>query len=565
MSTLLLQGCAQQPTPEMSVATPTESAVIDAQTHITDKPFSAETLYALLVAEIAGSRQHFDVALANYMQQAVKTRDIGVTARATYIARFVEQNDAALSMATLWVELAPTNLEARFILGVELTNSGHLFEAIPHSLYLLEHGGSTLFKNIAAQAARSTDTQQELLLQEFQKLQQSHPDNAEIALGLGLLNQQLGNLEKALTHAREATKLNDSLLSSAILEAQILHAQDKLPAALERLHTLLQQHPNDTRLRLQYARLLTNNDVEAARAQFKELIKQNPNDPELQFSLGLINIELGRLQEAQTTFEALLKFPQRQSSAHYYLGKIAQQQQQLDTALMHFSEVAPGPDYLTALLQSVHILVHDQRLEHAHDLLSSARHRFPQHSERLHLIEVDTLTEYGYLDAAVERLNHALKSMPNNIPMLYSRAMVHDRLNNIVAMEKDLRTIIAYSPNNATALNALGYSLANKTTRYQEALALISQALQIKPTDPAIIDSMGWVQYRLGNHQEAILRLRQAFKDMPDPEIASHLGEVLWVDDQRHEALQVWQQGLELDADSELIINAMERLGASTE
>ncbi len=556
---LLLQGCAvQPPTP------PVEPTADQAKPEpvIKDKPFTAETFYALLVAEMAGSRERFDIALANYIQQAYKTRDPGVAARATHIARFLNINDATLSMAALWTELEPNNLEARFILTSQLSDSGRLMEAIPHSTFLLENGGTSLFQNIAARAARGTDTQREALIQEYKRLQLSHPENPEITIGLGLLYHQQNELEMALGQARSAIAKDDMLIAAWILEAQILNAQNKPGEAIESLAKLLQKHPKDTRLRLQYARLLTTMDMKAAQQQFAELVRQNPNDAEMLFSLALISKELGQLEHAQDQFETLLQYPERRSSAHYHLGKMAQDQQQPESALIHFSQVQDGPNYLPSLLQSTDILIGNRDLDAAHDLLSSARTQYPQLRERLFLIEAETLNNYQFHEESIGLLTEALEKTPGNLRMLYLRAMSYEQTDNLENMEKDLRSIIKYDPNNATAMNALGYTLANTTDRYSEAFDLINQALQLKPADAAVIDSMGWIQYRLGNYKEAILRLRQAMQSMPDHEIAAHLGEVLWVDGQKVEAKKVWQQGLELKPDSKIIPAVIKQLNA---
>ena len=143
--------------------------------------------------------------------------------------------------------------------------------------------------------------------------------------------------------------------------------------------------------------------------------------------------------------------------------------------------------------------------------------------------------------------------------------MLNERRDLIAQTETDLRTILQHEPNNATALNALGYTLADRTDRYEEAFELISQALSLKPDDPAILDSMGWVHYRLGQIDEALLRLRQAMKMFPDHEIAAHLGEVLWVSGQQEEARSVWEEGMKLSPNSSIIPRAMERMMDATE
>jgi len=559
---LILQGCSQLPQqsePDTAAAPPAAPAEVPA------RAFPAETFYALLVAELAGSRERYDIALGNYMQQAHKTRDPGIAARATRIARYLNARQAALNSALLWVELDDANMEAHFISASELAQAGRLNEAFDHSERLLAQGSTPIFPAIAARAAKATDIQREQLLERFTKLQLLHPKNADLLISLGLLYQQQNQLNMALDATKAALQLDDSSIPAAILEAKLLSTMKRPAQALVRLDTLLLRHPHNKRLRLQYARLLANSDLEKAQAQFKILVEKSPDDPELIFSLALISNERGLIAEAESYFNKLLDHPKHGSSAHYYLGRIMEKQENHEQALLHYVKVLPGPDFMPALLQSTDIMVRANRLDLAAERLKKARARFPSQAEHFYLLEAEVLSKRMHLEPARGLLSEGLSEFPASTQLLYSRAMVNERLNLMGQLEEDLRSILKYDPNNATALNALGYTLADRTDRIEEAYQLISQALQINPDDPAIIDSMGWVQYRMGNLDESLLRLRQAMQAFPDHEIAAHLGEVLWASEQRDEAHKIWQQGLQLTPESRIIREVMQRLGANTQ
>jgi tetratricopeptide (TPR) repeat protein len=561
LGSLFLSGCSLQPPlpPQMETQAAIEEPDI-AEPEIPSRPFEAETLYALLVAEMAGSRERYDIALGNYMQQAHKTQDPGVTARATRIARFLNARQAALNGALLWIQLDPENNEARFTAASELAQSGRLLEATDQSEYLLTHGSTPIFQSIAAQAARSTDTQREQLVQRYQELLEQHPDNTQLLVGLGLLKQQQKDLEVALDYARKALEVDDALIPAAVLEAKLLHQLQRTDEALDRLAQLLSKHPDNKRLRLQYARVLASFDLEKAQQQFAMLVEKNPNDPELIFSLALISNERGMLDEAKQHFEKLISLDSRRSSAHYYLGRIAEKENNLNAALEHYIKVEPGPDFMPALLQTTDILISQDEISAANKRLHAARQRFPSQAERFYLLESEVLSKHRHLEEAEDVLSQGIEQFPASTQLLYGRAMINEQLDLINLTESDLRTILKYDPNNATALNALGYTLADRTDRFEEAYELISQALHIKPDDPAIIDSMGWVQYRLGRLDEAVLRLRQAMQMFPDHEIAAHLGEVLWVSGEQSEARNVWQEGLKLNPDSTIIPSVIERI-----
>jgi tetratricopeptide (TPR) repeat protein len=567
---LLLAACSlpikqDQPVSMLPLEDQNKPAETEATTNaveIVDRPFPIGTLFSLVAAEMAGSRERYDVALSNYIQQAHITRDAGVAARATHIARYLKAHNAILEMSKLWVELQPEDLEARFILATALTRNGQLNEALTHSIYLLENGSTSIFQALAAQAEKGTDTQRDTLLAQYQELHKQYPLNTQILTGLGLLHQQNGEPKKALKAAQKALKIEPRLIPTAILEAKLLLIEQggKEGQALNRLQKMLEQYPDDNRLRIQYARLIAGIDLEAAQHQFQLLHSKSPNDPEILFSLALITKELDQLHSAQTLFEKLIPYSHRRSSAYFYLGKIAEQLQHFDIALENYLLVEPGPDFTTALLHSTDILIRNGNIDDAKIHLDSVRSQFPDQAERLYLLETEVLSNHQQYQAAIDLLSIAIQQHPESTQLLYSRAMTYELLEQFDNLEADLTTLLKYDPNNATALNALGYTLANRNERLDEALALIEKALQIKPDDAAIIDSMGWVQYRLGNYEISLLRLRQAMQTMPDHEIAAHLGEVLWVSNLQDEANKVWQQGLELNPRSTIIEETKLRL-----
>ena len=559
---LMLSGCSSQPS-STSSQTPSSHASERISKHtpeIAVRPFTVETFYALLVAEVAGNRNRFDIALANYIQQAHKTRDSKVTARATHIGQYLKAHKATLDTAQLWLELEPHNNEARLIVATELSYSGRLQEAFDQSVILLNNGSTTLFQNIAARAANATDIQREQLLQAYLELQPQHPQYPQLLVSIGLLQQQQQQYNDALSSAQSALKNQPDFIPAAILEAKLLNQLNRPVDALKRLDSMLEQYPDNKRLRLQYARLLSAYDLELAYEQFSILVQQSPEDANLRLSLALICTERGYITEAKQHFNHLILQNQRRSTAHFYLGRIAVGEHLDDDALDHYLRVEPGNDYLPAQLQISNILVGRNNYRQARIQLQQARQDAPEMSERLYLIEAEVLKQYRQFHRAEKALSQGLKQHPLNSKLLYSRAMLYQSNQRFKKAEIDLRTLIKYDPENAAALNALGYTLADNTDRLEEALDLIQQALNITPNDPAIIDSMGWIQYRLGHYEAAVLRLRQAMTSYPDPEIAAHLGEVLWVMGETEEAHKIWQQGLTLDPDNKIISETMKRL-----
>lgn len=567
----LMIGCAQQgPQPEQDPAdstsdraTPSEDKQAGADTPAKvphTRPFSRETLYALLAAEIAGSRQQFDIALSNYLQQAHETRDPQVAARATHIARFLSAENAVLDAALLWVEVAPEDTEAQLNAALALVRTGRLQEAFELSRRLQEKGEHTLFQNIAASAADSTDTQREQLTEGYQALLERYPEHKELLVGTGLLMQQQGELEPALNYAERALAHHPDDAAATILKATLLNQMDRSDEALQAIVAALEENPESLRLRLQYARLLTQHDLTLAQEQFEVLVQQEPNDPDLRLSLGIVALERGDTDTAQESFEALLDSGEHMSTANYYLGQLAEKEDREEDALLYYLQVEPGSDFLQATLNILDIFLERGEIAAANDHMNRLRTRFPDRAADLYLLQARTLMQHGHDQAAEHTLGIALESHPTHSDLRYTRGMLYAEQGRIEAMERDLRELLKYDPQNANALNALGYTLADQTDRYEEALELIEQALALKPEEPAILDSMGWVLYKMGRTEEALPYLEEAMAAYPDQEIAAHLGEVLWKLGERDRAREVWRKGLENDPESELIPATKERL-----
>ena len=560
---LLLGACAGTPKssqPAPPTAPETAAKADTAKPEVT-RPFPDDSLYDLLVAEFAVRRNRFDLALGNYMQQAHETRDPGVVARATRLAEFLKANNATLDAATLWTEVEPDSMEGQYTLSTALAKQGEPREAFKHMAVVLEHGGRTNFAAIAASALRQDADNRDKLEQDFDNLIKSHPDNAQLLIGKSLLQQQRGNSEQALDTVRKALKLEPENLQAIIVEARLLQQLKRNDEALSRLQQVVKQYPDNRRLRLQYARMLMSKDMGAAKKQFEWLLNTTPDDPDLLLSLGLISREMGQADETTQYFERLLTTGERTDEAHFYLGQLKEGQQQWQQAIDQYRQISPGNDYMAAASRITALYARLGQAPKARQFLQQARRDHPEHSVQLYLLESELLLKDNDLDASRKLLTEALLAHPKQASLLYARAMVNEKSNRFKAMEKDLRAIIAQDPNNAVALNALGYILANRSQNLDEAYRMIRHALDLKPNDPAILDSLGWVEYRRGNKAQALQLLGEAFQSFPDPEVAAHLGEVLWALGEKDQAIAVWQKGLKREPDNPHITETLKRLG----
>ncbi|HAQ86777.1 MAG TPA: hypothetical protein DCR78_10110, partial [Pseudomonas sp.] len=334
--------------------------------------------------------------------------------------------------------------------------------------------------------------------------------------------------------------------------------------AMPLLENSLRLHPEDKRLRLTYARLLVEQDrFEDAMGEFATLVQQHPSDDDLRFSLALVCLEAQAWREAIVYLEELIDRGSHLDAAHFNLGRAYRELGKNEQALTAFAKVGPGNEYLPAKLMQAELLFALGRNQEASRLLASARDEQPDYAIQLYLIELEALSGQQQLDAAWELAEQALNEFPDDLNLLYTRAMIAEKRGDLAQLERDLRYIIEHEPDNAMAINALGYTLADRTDRYQEALDLIEQAYRINPDDAAILDSLGWVNYRLGNLQEAEAQLRKALERFPDHEVAAHLGEVLWSAGKQREARAIWAKALKDNSDSEVLRETIKRLTGS--
>jgi len=563
----LLAACAHTPQPQQ-VDKPPEPDTSTEPTYVSDRPFDTETLYALLVAEMAGERQRFDVMLSNYAQQAEATGDPQVTARAARLARYLNAHGTALKMAEYWLAVEPESSEAHYILAAELVHENRLMEAVAHAEFLLEQGEISGLDAIAARAQQTADPEiSAQLLPEYQRLLGEHPQEPVLLIGASLLYQHTGDLEQALQHIQSATTLQPDDFQTAAQETRLLQEMGRSAEAHQKLAELVNRHPQNPQLRLQYARSLLKTDLPLAQQQFEKLLESAPGDADLLLTVALIEFEREAYTAAKTRFTQLLDSKKHRSTANYYLGRLALLDKDEAAAREHFAQVEPGSDYLPALAQLTELMLSKGEKSQALDLVRNKRQQIPEqrvdHIEGLYLLESHLLSSQNQLAEALAPLEAGITRFPKSTKLIYTRAMLFTRLDNLPNAEADLKRVLALAPDNAAALNALGYTLADRTDRLEEAYQYIREAYRLAPDDPAVIDSLGWVEYLRGNHEVALKNLRNAMELMPDHEIAAHLGEVLWVTGAKKEAQQAWRRGLELQPDSPVILNAIKRLRAA--
>ncbi len=561
---VLLNGCqAWHPGKQQDTAAVQDSTPKPAEKPVVYGSFTEDTVFSLLTAELAGQRNRFDIALDNYVDQARKTQDPGISERAFRIAEYVGADQASLDTALVWAKNAPKDLDAQRAAAIQLARNGRYDESMVYMEKVLQGQGDTHFDFLALSAADTDQDTRNGLLQSFDRLLVKYPKNNQLIFGKALLLQQDGDNQGALT-LLENNPPQSGEIAPILLRARLLQLLDRGKEALPLLEKSMRQYPDDKRLRLTYARMLVEqNRMADAKVQFASLVQQYPEDDELRYSLALVCLEAKAWDEAAGYLHELVERDAHVDSAHLNLGRIAEEKGDPQGALAEYEQVGGGNDYLPAQLRQADILMASGRVAEARKRLEAAREAQPDYAIQLYLVEAETLTNNNQSDQAWDLLAKALKLYPDDLNLLYTRAMLAEKRNDLTQMEADLRAIIKREPDNAMALNALGYTLSDRTTRYAEAKDLIERAHKINPNDPAVLDSLGWVNYRLGNLNEAERLLRQALAGFPDQEVAAHLGEVLWANGKQREARQLWAQYLKDQPDSPTLRATVLRLTGS--
>lgn len=521
--------------------------------------FEGDALYELLVAEIAGFRSRYDVALEKYLLATEETRDVGVAARATRLALYLKKDEEALKTVKIWTEQEPDNIDAhRYAVDLFL-RAGQLKQAIEHMEIVKNLGGLARFDVFAYRSANLGAEERASLLSAVTEMRLRHPDDPQLGFARAVLLEQSGEREASLELTEELLQ-SSSDVNLIVLKISLLTVLQRSDEALAFMREKVEEFPENRRLRLILARsLFERNDLVAAQSEYTYVLTKAPNDGDVLFALALIALQQGNDAEAKRFFERMVRWDQRAGEANYYLGSIAERESDQAAALRAYRQVGDGYEFLPAQARIAALLADDGQWEEAREHLHRARTQHPDQFQQLAMIEAQLLADRGMGSEALEFLDGVLLEDPDNIDLLYFRAMTGQRFGRLDVLERDLRNVIELDPANADAMNALGYTLTDLTHRHEEALILIEQALAIKPDEAAFIDSMGWVQYRLNNYEAAIVHLRRALSLFQNDEVAAHLGEVLWVIGEKAEAQEVWNRALELAPESEILKTVIQR------
>jgi tetratricopeptide (TPR) repeat protein len=561
---LLLSACAQAP------KLGSEPPRLEAQSSRAEEPVSLaipnqdlteQMLFEFLVAEVALQRGDYAVATSAYLGLARRTRDPRVAQRAVEVAVQGRYVDAALQAARLWREIDPESLQAQQSLAGLLVTANQLDEAYQHLSSLIARDPSKAgqsFMHLNGLLSRNPDRAAVLNL--VQRLAEPYPDLPEAHFAVAQAAGSAGKRELALAESRRALELRRDWETAALLHGQLLQRESRAEA-LDFYKDYLRRNGDAREVRLAYARVLVSEkEYDEARKQFQRLVSDSDGNPDVIMAVGLLSLQLKDLDTAEANFKTVLDTDYRDMDAvRYYMGQVYEERKRFDEAELWYRSVGRGEQYLSAQTKVAQMLARQDRLVEGLRHLQQLQEQNPPQRAQLIMAEAQLLREAGRYQDAYDLLGRAVESNPEYPDLLYDYAMAAEKLNNLDVLEANLRKLIQLKPDHAHAYNALGYTLADRNIRLEEARDLISKALQLAPEDPFIMDSMGWVNYRMGNIDEGLGYLRRAYDIRSDPEIAAHLGELLWMKGDRAEAKRVWQTALEEHPDNEALRNTVKR------
>lgn len=551
-----------------SIAATGEAAEADVAEELPAPPIEyghieEDALTASIIAELAIQRGRHQEALDIYADLARDTGNTSFIQRAMRLAIFVRNTPVALEFGALWLEREPEAHEVRQMLALQLVLSSRYAEALKHMTQLLAQGQDPDLRLIPSrlQNDASAPLLRDAMIDSYLELHARFPESPTLPLGLAMLYEQNEQYAEALALMVDINAEGDFVPEFVMKEIGLLEQLGEAGQARQRLEQALATSPEHKQLRFMYGRkLIAERQYQEAREQFAIIVEQDPDDMDMLYSLALLSMEVQMYEEARGYWQRLLVNGQHGDEVHFYLGFIAEQAGNTDTAIRHYLQVQGGNNFVLALRNLSQLMIEAGRYPEAHAHLQNVRFRHAEYDLPLLSVEAALLTDMGHYEEAQALLDGAISNAPNNIQLLFQRSLLFTEQNRLGEMERDLRRIIRLDPDSPMAYNSLGYYLADRTDRYQEAYELILKANELAPNDPAIIDSLGWAQYRLGMLEQALANLERAYELFPDPEVAAHLGEVLWVMGRKSAANKIWNEALETTPDSEFILNAMERL-----
>jgi tetratricopeptide (TPR) repeat protein len=525
-------------------------------------PTDSDVMSHVFSAEILGSEGDFSGAAARYLEAALLSEDPEIAERATRIAVSAGEWQMVALASDRWAMLDPGSLDARELAAGSRLKEGDYVGAEYQLARLLEITtsdkalGWRIVTSLLAPApdqARATKVL-DSLMKDF-----GADSNVDILIARSQLAARNRNFEQAVILANTAIELDPENTDSLIWAGRLAISMGNDALALSRYRQAWKTIPQDRQIAMAYAELLKrNNDLTAAQA----VLAQLPDTPDMRFARIVFALDANDRDTAKSLYKGFSRSKYVETPEAAFQAAQSAEVLEFHREAIDWYKQVTGELSLRAVMRQAFLLANLGEIEEARTLLTGLRKEAGSGiRSQSYQAEAQILQGAGRQDEALKVLNDAMAVLPEDIPVRYARALLAVTLGQLDLAERDLRQIILAQPDNAAAINALGYTLADLTERYEEAEQLIQQAYQLQPEDPSIIDSMGWISYRLGRLDEAEAYMREAWKLLRNAEVAAHLGEVLWARGQKDEARSLWILGAQMPGDNKTLVETMKRFG----
>ncbi len=560
---VLVVGCATVPDIEQGSD---EDAVEEIKTESDEQDekltaISPDVLYLLMAGEMAGQRNQYRVALDAYLRAAKKVDDPRIAERAAKIALYLKDKGKTDEAVSLWLQHDKDNLTARKIAVLSALRGTDKELAVEHLNKVLEDDPAgfepTLLKLLKT---LEKEGNAEFIFDVLEDVANKHKDQAVVFFVQAILAEQLKKPEVAINKVNRALELQPDWDKALLLRAQMAAQRDELGLAREILEKVLDKAPENMRIRRMLAQILMKSEAyDEAVVLYQSYLEKQPEDGESMFAIALIYLQQDKDDEALGYLKKLVNKPEWDAQASFYIGRVKFKQKRYDDALVWFDKVTRGPFEFDAAMASVSVLLNDKKFSEAESRLADLSARFPKRSLNIFLLKAEIYNEQKNHQQAFDTLSDALQQFPGHRDLLYTRALIAEKLDKLDVLEADLKKIISKNPDDASALNALGYTLVDRTDRYDEAATYLEQAIKLTPDEAVIIDSIGWLHFKQGNTDEAIKHLRDAYERQPESEIAAHLAEVLLIVGNKDEAKTIFDNAIKKSPDDEFLLELKQR------
>ena len=527
----------------------------------TNTVIDEEVLYLLMTAEIAGQRNQYDLALDAYLQAAKRVDDPRIAERAVKIGMFLKDEKRTREALEIWLSKDPQNLSARKFAALLAIKAGDHHSAV-ENLDVIYQEDPAGFEGgmLEMMKALEKEGRTQFIYDVLEELNGRHPDQVGLLFLQAVAASVIHNNELAQQKISRVLELQPDWNKAIIFQAQLAGRSGDLAKAREYLEKAVKQAPDDRQLRKMLLELLISTGAyDDAIKLCQSVLDNDPDDGETLFAMAIIYVQEHQEDKAESTLEKLLNDPEWEGRASFYLGKIQLDKERPDKALKWFERAGASGFGIDADMAVVSVLLNQKELNKAEARIKRMDSKYPEQHLRILMMKAELYNQWGKHREAFDVLSLALQDAPENRDLLYARALVAERLDKLDVVESDLQKILDKNPDDAGALNALGYTLTDRTQRYDEAERYLDKAMRLKPDEAVIIDSYGWLQFKKGKYELALEYLRKAYARQPENEIAAHIAEVLWVMGRDKEAKEFFEPVFKKSPDDEYLLKFKKR------